>query len=325
MKKALFRLPNQNRFFSVQEDETNRVVASFFPFNQEEKSVKIFGNKVDEINESELKDFFADVELKEKLKEIRIPTVEEYIKKIEKTIKIVKEKHWKKLVISRPKSVEFQQIDWNETYRNLCEKYSNAFCYVWIDEDQIWLGATPEILGKYHQPTQTFETMSLAGTLPFDEEWTSKEIEEQKPVTDYIQQILSKYSNDTEISETYSHISGNIKHLRNDFKCIVDENQLYPLIQDLHPTPAVCGIPKEDCRKEIITIEDYNREFYAGYIQVEIEDVIYFFVNLRCAQVFKNQCVAYVGGGITAKSNPQKEWQETELKSQAVLGSLVTK
>ena len=82
---------------------------------------------------------------------------------------------------------------------------------------------------------------------------------------------------------------------------------------------------KEECRKEIKNIEGYDREFYAGYIQVEIEDIIYFFVNLRCAQVFKNQCIAYVGGGITSQSNPQKEWQETELKSQAVLGSLVIK
>jgi len=32
--------------------------------------------------------------------------------------------------------------------------------------------------------------MSLAGTLPINEEWSEKEIEEQKPVTHYISEIL---------------------------------------------------------------------------------------------------------------------------------------
>jgi isochorismate synthase len=45
-------------------------------------------------------------------------------------------------------------------------------------------------------------------------------------------------------------------------------------------------------------------------------------VNLRCAKIFKNNIIAFAGGGITIMSNPEKEWQETELKSQAILNHL---
>jgi len=35
-----------------------------------------------------------------------------------------------------------------------------------ISDEEIWLGATPEILGKFNKKTHEFFTMSLAGTLP---------------------------------------------------------------------------------------------------------------------------------------------------------------
>jgi len=151
-----------------------------------------------------------------------------------------------------------------------------------------------------------------------------KEIEEQKPVTHYISEILKKYVTLSEVeeSETYNHISGNIKHLRTDFTAKIEDNRLEELIEELHPTPAVCGIPKEFCKEKIIEIEQYNREFYAGYIKIETEEEIYYFVNLRCAKIYKNQVIAFAGGGITALSSPEKEWRETELKSQAILHHL---
>ena len=46
-------------------------------------------------------------------------------------------------------------------------------------------------------------------------------------------------------------------------------------------------------------------------------------MNIRCMQIFSNEAVIYVGGGITSKSNLEKEWKETELKSQVILESIV--
>ena len=164
--------------------------------------------------------------------------------------------------------------------------------------------------------------MSLAGTLAIDEDWTSKELEEQQPVTDYISTILTKYSGEVFQSETYDHPSGNIKHLRTDFKAQIQRDDLEKIISELHPTPAVCGFPKDFCKKAISQFEDRPRSLYAGYIKVETDESIQFFVNLRCAELFQNAALLYVGGGITADSSPEKEWQETELKAGAVLKNL---
>ena len=95
--------------------------------------------------------------------------------------------------------------------------------------------------------------MSLAGTLPINEEWIEKEIEEQKPVTHYISEILKKYVTLSEVeeSETYNHISGNIKHLRTDFTAKIEDNRLEELIEELHPTPAVCEFRRNFAKKKL--------------------------------------------------------------------------
>ncbi len=186
------------------------------------------------------------------------------------------------------------------------------------------MGAFSELLGNFNKKTSAFETMSMAGTLRVNENWSAKEIEEQRPVTDYVSTILKKYSSDIYQSETYDHISGNIKHLRTDFKMKTEPRHLNNIISELHPTPAVCGIPKEFCRKAIFNFEETSRELYSGYIRIETETEIQFFVNLRCAQFFRNGAVIYAGGGITAQSDADAEWRETELKSDAILKNLIS-
>ena len=250
----------------------------------------------------------------------------EYIEKIDSVIEFIKTNRLKKLVISRRKKIEFSKSDLSATFQNLCKSYPNAFAYIFQKNEIFWMGAFSEVLGKFDKKTSTFETMSLAGTLALNENWSKKEIDEQKTVTDYISGILNKYSKDETISksDTYDHISGNIKHLRTDFKTKINQDNLDNLIQELHPTPAVCGIPKDFCQKAISDFEKFPREFYAGYIKIENEETVQYFVNLRCAKFYKNAAEIFVGGGITAGSSAEKEWQETELKAEAILRNLVT-
>lgn len=317
--KAIFRLPFEEKFILIHHHEAAKNVASFFPFTNG-KTIHLQAENLEVCTSEELKSSFFEVEnFPEINAEINIPQHEEYLQKLEKAIEIIKQNNLPKLVISRPIAKEISSINLEETYQLLCKKYPNTLCYLLITDEEIWMGATPEILGKFNKKTHEFFTMSLAGTLPVDEEWSEKEIEEQKPVTHYISEILKKYSSEITQSETYNHISGNIKHLRTDFTAKIGDNRLEELIEELHPTPAVCGIPKAFCKEKIIEIEQYNRELYAGYIKIETEEEIYYFVNLRCAKIYKNQVIAFAGGGITALSSPEKEWRETELKSQAIL------
>ena len=247
-----------------------------------------------------------------------------YIQTIKEVIAFVKDNNLPKLVVSRQKRVDIEnrQVNLSQTFINLCEAYPNAFVYFFIAEGKCWMGAFSEVLGQFDKKSGRFQTMSLAGTIAVGERWSKKEIEEQQPVTDFIQSVLQNYSAQIEKSDTYDHISGNIKHLRTDFTAQTEERWVENIIADLHPTPAVCGIPKEFCKKAISQFEHHARSFYAGYIKVETEESTFYFVNLRCAQFFSNAALLYVGGGITADSSAEKEWQETELKAGAILRNL---
>lgn len=248
----------------------------------------------------------------------------DYLNKIHQVIDFIKENQLSKLVISRRKLVDFegQKINLVQTFLNLSEAYPNAFVYFFIKDNRCWIGAFSEVLGKFNKKTSEFETMSLAGTISVTDDWSTKELEEQQPVTDYILAILKEYSAEVKQSETYDHPSGNIKHLRTDFTAQIQRDDLEKVIAELHPTPAVCGFPKDFCKKAISEFENHSRSFYAGYIKVETDETIQYFVNLRCAEVFQNAALLYVGGGITADSSTEKEWRETELKAGAVLKNL---
>lgn len=317
-----FKLPFNEGLHTV-EETTDKNAVNFHSYNSLNQ-INFNGNiiKVESANWNEVS--ITNESLANDTTDFTAETKEEYCSTLEQVIEVIKENNLPKLVYSRRKIFTgFHTIDFKASFDNLCITYPNAFRYLFNDGENAWMGAFSEVLGKFNKATHEFETMALAGTLPTTEEWTEKEIEEQKPVITYIQNILKNYSDQVQQSETHDHVSGNIKHLRTDFKTTIKPSDLDRLIQDLHPTPAVCGIPKDFCNENIRKYEKFPREFYAGYIKVETEESILYFVNLRCARLYRNAVHVFVGGGITAQSNPEKEWAETELKSEAILKNLV--
>ncbi|MFY1047632.1 chorismate-binding protein [Chryseobacterium sp. GP-SGM7] len=319
-----FKFPVDEKLYTTEENSDINSI-NFYSFNNSE-DISISG-KIIEKDQSEFENLEISSEiLPEDKTQFIAENKEEYLQKLNDVIEIIKEYNLPKLVLSRRKIIrDFNEIDLKGSFLNLCKNYPNAFKYLFFDGKTSWMGAFSEVLGKFNKSTHEFETMSIAGTIPVSEEWTEKEIEEQKPVSSYIRNILEKYngSNSIQESDTYDHISGNIKHLKTDFKIKINPEDLDLIIQELHPTPAVCGIPKDFCKEIIEKTEKFPRELYAGYIKIETDDYIQYFVNLRCARLYKNSVHLFVGGGITAQSNPEKEWNETELKSEAVLKNLV--
>ncbi|WP_284465029.1 chorismate-binding protein [Chryseobacterium sp.] len=317
-----FKLPFDEGLHSV-DKEAHKNAVNFYSYNS--LSHIDFNGNIIKVNQEEFNTTpITSESLINDTTNFTAETKEEYCNTLQQVIGVIKENNLPKLVYSRRKIfTDFNIIDYKESFNNLCKSYPNAFRYLFNDGENAWMGAFSEVLGKFNKATHEFETMALAGTLPVLEEWSEKEIEEQKPVTTYIQNILKNYSEQIQQSETYDHVSGNIKHLRTDFKTTIKPEDLDKIIKDLHPTPAVCGIPKYFCNENIRKYEKFPREFYAGYIKVEIEESILYFVNLRCARLYKDSVHVFVGGGITAQSNPEKEWTETELKSEAILKNLV--
>lgn len=244
---------------------------------------------------------------------------------VTKGIQAIADGVFRKLVLSRKEEISVPAMDWMATFTNMLEQYPTAFCYCWYHPKVgMWLGATPEKL--FQSKAYHYKTMALAGTQPFQDttevSWNSKEIEEQAFVTHFIVEHLKKESKAVQQSETYTTRAGNLWHLRTDITGeLLPETSLQKVIAILHPTPAVCGLPKDLAKTFIAQEEGYNREFYSGYLG-EIhydfatqEIATDLFVNLRCMQVVANQVHLYVGCGITKDSIPEAEWEETVNKS----------
>lgn len=316
---CLIRKPNEVviELFVQDHSSENRIFMHSFDSTQEK-----FIADADSIS-IPVHEFKFDSKLKyPKAKEFHPKTEVEYQELIQQTIEDIQNSDLKKVVISRKKQVENFGISIFETYRNLLNQHPNALVFLWQNpEEETWIGATPELLVS--QENNKVKTVSLAGTKLPESEWTEKEMEEQQIVTDFIVTNFRGLHN-LKVNGPETTQAGKFQHLKTYISAEVSEDfSLKKLLKEMHPTPALCGMPKQDTFEYILQKEGYDREFYSGYIGIEKVDSKQYFVNLRSAQIFEDKIWIYVGGGITAESNPKKEWMETELKSGTILNSLV--
>jgi isochorismate synthase len=315
----------------------------FSPFNTEEISVLIPVENSEIINcdfvilddpkvsgeESQLK--FFDEESKN-----------HHINLVKNGIEAIVAHQFQKVVLSRCEEVKLSEANPIQIFKRLLSNYKSAFVYCWYHPKiGLWLGATPETLLKVEG--NRFSTMALAGTQEFngtlDVAWQNKEKQEQQFVTDFIVSSLQSSVNNLNVSEVETIKAGNLLHLKTSisgtltFKFLTFKQLLFKL----SPTPAVCGLPKAAAKQFILENENYNREFYTGFLgelnlkesktrntnrrnvennaYASIKTISNLYVNLRCMQLKKDNALIYVGGGITQDSIPENEWQETVSKA----------
>lgn len=317
----------------------------FAPFDLNDKSILL--------PETECKHYtleIAHLDLEENFKTASIENKgeAEHLQLVTKGIDAVKTGSLSKVVLSRKVEKDLEKANPFTVFKRLFNTYKNAMVYCWYHPKVgLWLGATPELLFKVEGKRLT--TISLAGTQPYAENsdvtWTSKEYEEQQIVTDYITKQIEPHTSNIKISEVETVRAGNLLHLKTYIHSqIKTESSLKSIIEALHPTPAVCGFPKEASKKFILNNENYNREFYTGFLgelnlktsktrntnRRNVENNAYtivkthsnFYVNLRCMQLKDDKAIIYVGGGITKDSVPQNEWEETVNKTKTIANVL---
>lgn len=267
-----------------------------------------------------------------------------HIDLVSKGINAIKTDEIKKVVLSRFESKTHIKEHPITIFKRLYDTYKNAMVYCWFHPKiGLWLGATPELLLKVDG--RKLNTISLAGTQSFNESntvnWNLKEIEEQQIVTDFICDNIKPYTNKIVTSNVETVRAGNLLHLKTKITGYIEnESQLKPIIEALHPTPAVCGFPKQEAKDFILQNETYNREYYTGFFgelhlkqsktrntnRRNVENNAYaviksqtnLYVNLRCMQLKDNKALIYVGGGITKDSVAEDEWQETVNKAKTI-------
>ncbi|MGK4568452.1 isochorismate synthase [Flavobacterium sp. 3HN19-14] len=254
----------------------------------------------------------------------------EHILLVEKAIAAIQTGDFSKLVISRKEDVDIQGFDFLKAYRSLLNLYPDAFSYCFYHpEIGLWTGAFSEQLLKIKN--KMLFTMAVAGTQKWKDNdeivWGEKEKQEQKFVTDYISNQLNQLVNKVEVSTPYTLKAGKLAHIKTDISAkLNDDVDLKAVTNLLHPTPAVCGLPKAAAKAFILENENYNREYYSGFhgefnIDFETgEKQTDLFVNLRCMKIdnVSAKATLFIGGGITKDSDPEKEWEETVNKSQTM-------
>lgn len=251
-----------------------------------------------------------------------------HITLVNKAISHIKIGTFEKVVLSQ----SFQQPikdKPSDVFLRALEKYPSAFCYLWHHPKVgTWLGASPEQLAK--TKAGGFHTTALAGTLPYQEGvaplWTFKEYEEQEMVTSYLKEKLGDYLEAITTEDRQSVKAGKLWHLKTNISGkLRSDCDLKALIDAIHPTSAVCGLPKKKALDFILENETYHRTYYTGFLgslYLEAKEDVSFFVNLRCMQLEEGMATIYVGGGITKDSVAEKEWGELLGKTGTMLALL---
>jgi len=243
-----------------------------------------------------------------------------HLKLVKSGVEAIKKGQFKKVVLSRKETIALTDFDVVSAFKKLMHNYPNAFVYVWYHpEIGMWLGASPETLLKV--TGNSFSTMALAGTQlcngTSEVVWHQKELDEQQFVTDYIVSNLSEVCVNIQKSDIKTVKAGSLLHLKTSISGEFTPRNLAlkTLVNALHPTPAVCGLPREAAKQFIVEKERYARSFYTGFLGELNMGSSELYVNLRCMNIENRHAHLYVGGGITKDSNPIAEWEETVSKS----------
>ncbi len=244
-----------------------------------------------------------------------------------------------------------------------CHLYPRMFVSLFYTrESGEWLIITPEVMLQNHGDG-LWRTSAVAGTMRLTPnapegaeqqlQWTAKDMKEQRIVAAYVGDTLQSLGIDFQEEGPHAIRAGHLAHLRSDFTFRLDTEQHPPIgaregdvLQALHPTPAVCGLPKEEALRFILDNEPDSRGYYSGYAgplnlaipsptaqmpnspsaqlpgsQAQMPQsplTTHLYVSLRCLEDKASTYTLYAGGGLLPESDEQKEWEETEAKMETM-------
>ena len=246
---------------------------------------------------------------------------DEYFHNLESSINTINDKNNKlnKVVLSRIKQISYKDnVSRRSILNNLYHRNNNNmnFLYAYNDNTCI-VGSSPELVVSLNN--NIVKSESLAGSnynkKKDDFILDSKEIKEQKIVTNYILQYFNKNAKNIVFNrKPFIKKSFNMDHLCTEISGIVNSDKnIFSLLNEIHPTPAIAGEPKKSAINYITKNE--VRGWYGGPIGwIDNNLNGNFYLNIRSGLIVGNHMHLYSGSGIIDKSKSIKEWNETEQK-----------
>ena len=218
----------------------------------------------------------------------------------------------------------------------LAESYPDCFQFLFEpDGAGSFFGATPERLVSVDGTS--FQTEALAGSIgrgetTDEDEWlasqlreSDKNTHEHEIVVETIEDQLAPFTDEITTGARQIRKLANVQHLQTPMGGTLDEEyHVLELVEALHPTPAVGGLPPDRALETIRETEVFDRGWYAapvGWFDADGNGT--FSVAIRSALAREQQATLFAGAGIVADSDPDEEWDELQLKYRPILDELV--
>lgn len=233
-----------------------------------------------------------------------------------------------KVVLARRSDFAFHVPIRPSALINFLQKHSPGcyhFCFQ-TEEHRGFLGAPPERLFRLED--DRLLTEALAGTMPAGNNEEEQKLyrrellasdkcrREQQFVVDHLRRQLESICAVCEIPEQ-PRVMGlkNVQHLHSPMSGTLAAGvQRADVLAALHPTPAVCGIPVDEARMRIKSLEVFDRGWYAGPVGYVGRRTCEFAVAIRSGLVAQHILSLYSGAGLVEGSVAYEEWNEMETK-----------
>ena len=248
---------------------------------------------------------------------------------VTKAITAIKDGLVEKVVLARDlTATSTKEID----TRSLLQRLEIEYPSTWLFLVNGLVGATPELLVRLSKSLVTSRV--LAGTirksgnedrdlaLAASLAKSSKDLEEHEYAVKSVADGLAPFCSSTNVPESpfVLHLA-NVMHLATDVTGVLNSSarqaDIFTLIEQLHPSAAVCGTPTEVAKKYISQLEQMDRGRYSGpvgWIDAQGDGEIA--IALRCGLLSEDRksIRIFAGCGIVADSNPEKEFAESQSK-----------
>jgi menaquinone-specific isochorismate synthase len=257
---------------------------------------------------------------------------EKWKKKVADAVNTIRQGIFDKVVLSRvvaTDGVEIGQIIPAVLGRS--QTAVNSYTFILKSKGSYFFGLSPEKLASFKEGNVYCH--AVAGSIrrgdTEDEDRllgeqllsSTKNISEHEYVKNHIRHVLEQYCSGLDydnlpILKKLSYI----QHIYTGFRGVVSEPAaMFRIIEGLHPTPAVGGYPVQPALEFINRNEGYDRGLYTGFLGwYDGYGDADFCVALRSALLKDKTMYAFAGGGIVLDSDPDEEFEETEIKLKAI-------
>lgn len=326
----------------INQGEKNPVVIGAIPFDTKKHPALIVPEET-VIFDSET--IFEDLEGRPYMLNVKkiqqVPSAKTYEDMVQQSINHIRETNLEKVVLARTLQISLSEtFDLRSLIASLAKTNSKGYTFAINtsekDTNDTLVGASPELLirkigntvianplaGSRKRTHDEAEDAKRAASLLNSE----KDLHEHKVVVDMVCRELRPFFKTIEVPEKPSILyTDSMIHLSTEISGELSNPQTTSLTiaSALHPTPAVCGEPREDAFQLIQEIEPFDRNYFSGIVgYMEANGDGEWIVTIRCAQVQEQQITVYAGAGIVESSVPQEERAETGAKFQTMLHAI---